>query len=352
MTPIDATPTSVLFDLAKRHCGVSHQGAGGLAAVGPPALRRAQPPEPPGRFVPGCRGSSCTRRLERSQIATSATTPSARSRFAARMKSLSKRALTGEAILDIVCGEAGRAMDDALKACGQSPTLYRNMMERIACEGSLTADERAEVALVLLVTAACTADVRRAVAEARTFSEKMHGGGLATPPLVPMPQGAGRTAALTGADDRPRWLGLLRIVDGVVAGAPHVGGTHSDGCRGGGARANGRGRKRSRPRGVRPPCAPLARRCGRVVGRRMRFPSRHDARERSYRRGDGGGAAPRPARWLASLSRARGTGRPALPRRLHHLPPHRRLPGVSNECDRTVLIHSAISGYSLFHLSI
>lgn len=69
------------------------------------------------------------------------------------MKSLSKRALTGEAILDIVCGEAGRAMDDALKACGQSPTLYRNMMERIACEGSLTADERAEVALVLLVTA-------------------------------------------------------------------------------------------------------------------------------------------------------------------------------------------------------
>ena len=31
------------------------------------------------RQVPGCRGSSCTRRLERSQTATSATTPSARS---------------------------------------------------------------------------------------------------------------------------------------------------------------------------------------------------------------------------------------------------------------------------------
>lgn len=76
------------------------------------------------------------------------------------------------------------------------------------------------MALVLLVTAACTADVRRAVAGARAFSEKMHGGGLATPPLVPVPQGAGRAAAPTGADDRPRWLGLLRIVDGVVAGAP------------------------------------------------------------------------------------------------------------------------------------
>lgn len=94
------------------------------------------------------------------------------------------------------------------------------MMERIACEGSLTADERAEVALVLLVTAACTADVRRAVAEAREFSEKMHGGGLATPPLAPMSQGAAREAVTAGADDRPRWLGLLRIVDGIVAGAP------------------------------------------------------------------------------------------------------------------------------------
>lgn len=139
MTPIDATPTSVLFDLAKRHCGVSHQGAGRLAAVRAPPLRRAQPPEPSGATVPGCRGSSCTRRLEHSPTVTSATMPSARSGFAARMKSRSKRALTGEAILDIVCGEAGRAMDDALKACGQSPTLYRNMMERIACEGSLTA---------------------------------------------------------------------------------------------------------------------------------------------------------------------------------------------------------------------
>lgn len=52
MTPIDATPTSVLFDLAKRHCGVSHKELAGLllsAARSP----TAQPPEPPGRSYLG-----------------------------------------------------------------------------------------------------------------------------------------------------------------------------------------------------------------------------------------------------------------------------------------------------------
>ncbi len=117
MTPIDATPTSVLFDLAKRHCSVSHRRLAGLLLSGRPLSDGRSPRA----TVPGCRGSSCTRRLEHSPTVTSATTPSAPLRFAARMKSRSKRALTGRAILDIVCGEAGRAMDDALKACGQSP---------------------------------------------------------------------------------------------------------------------------------------------------------------------------------------------------------------------------------------
>ena len=169
MTPIDATPTSVLFDLAKRHCGVSHKELAGLLLSGRPLSDGRSPQSRLGdrtwvsRFIVHAPAGT----LSDSYFCDYAV---GALRFAARMKSRSKRALTGNAILEIVCGEAGRAMDDALKACGQSPTLYRNMMERIACEGSLTADERAEVALVLLVTAACTADVRRAVAEAREFS--------------------------------------------------------------------------------------------------------------------------------------------------------------------------------------
>lgn len=141
MTPIDATPTSVLFDLAKRHCGVSHKELAGLLLSGRP-LSDGRSPQSRlddrtwvSRFIVHAPAGT----LSDSYFCDYAV---GALRFAARMKSRSKRALTGEAILDIVCGEAGRAMDDALKACGQSPTLYRNMMERIACEGSLTADER------------------------------------------------------------------------------------------------------------------------------------------------------------------------------------------------------------------
>ena len=150
MTPIDATPTSVLFDLAKRHCGVSHKELAGLLLSGRPLSDGRSPQSRLGdrtwvsRFIVHAPAGT----LSDSYFCDYAV---GALRFAARMKSRSKRALTGNAILEIVCGEAGRAMDDALKACGQSPTLYRNMMERIACEGSLTADERAEVALVLLV---------------------------------------------------------------------------------------------------------------------------------------------------------------------------------------------------------
>lgn len=219
MTPIGTTPTSVLFDLAKRHCGVSHKELAGLLLSGRP-LSDGRSPQSRfddrtwvSRFIVHAPAGTLSDGYF-CDFAVGAL------RFAARMKSRSKRALSGEAILEIVCGDAGRSMDDALKACGQSPAPYRNMMERIACEGSLTADERAEVALVLLVTAACTADVRRAVTEARDFAEKMHGSGLATPPLALASQGAAQEEAPPDIDDHPRWLGLLRIVDGVVAGAP------------------------------------------------------------------------------------------------------------------------------------
>ena len=71
---------------------------------------------------------------------------------------------------------------------------------------------------MLLVTAACTADVRRAVAEARDFADTAHGGGLVTPP--PTLVSAAAYAGSAAADDSPRWLGLLRVMNGLVTGAP------------------------------------------------------------------------------------------------------------------------------------
>lgn len=216
MTPSEITPVSVLFDLAKRQCGVSHKELASMLLSGRPLSDGRSPASRVddrtwvSRFIVHAPVGTLTDRYF-CDFSVGAL------RLASRMKSRGKRALTGQSILDIVCGEPGRAMDEALAAHGQNPVLYRNMLARIACAGALSADERAEVALVLLVTAACTADVRRAVAEARSFADNVHGGGLVTPAPVLAASAAAEASLET---EEPRWLGLLRVSDGFVAGAP------------------------------------------------------------------------------------------------------------------------------------
>ena len=143
MTPTEITPVSVLFDLAKRQCGVSHKELATMLLSGRPLSDGRSPQSRVddrtwvSRFIVHAPVGTLTDRYFCDYTVGAL-------RLAARMKSRSKRALSGEAILDIVCGEAGRAMDDALRVHGQNPALYRNMLARIACEGSLSADERAE----------------------------------------------------------------------------------------------------------------------------------------------------------------------------------------------------------------
>lgn len=217
MIPNETTPVSVLFDLAKRQCGVSHKELASMLLSGRPLSDGRSPASRVddrtwvSRFIVHAPAGTLTDRYF-CDFSVGAL------RLAARMKSREKRALTGQSILDIVCGAPGRAMDAALTACGQNSALYRNMLTRIACEGALSADERAEVALVLLVTVACTADVRRAVAEARSFADNVRGGGLATPAPV---LAANAGAKIAPEVEKPRWIGLLRVSDGLVVGAPH-----------------------------------------------------------------------------------------------------------------------------------
>ena len=97
--------------LAKRHCGVSHKELAGLLLSGRP-LSDGRSPQSRlddrtwvSRFIVHAPAGT----LSDSYFCDYAV---GALRFAARMKSRSKRALTGEAILDIVCGEAGRAMDE------------------------------------------------------------------------------------------------------------------------------------------------------------------------------------------------------------------------------------------------
>ena len=91
MTPIDATPTSVLFDLAKRHCGVSHKELAGLLLSGRPLSDGRSPQSRLGdrtwvsRFIVHAPAGT----LSDSYFCDYAV---GALRFAARMKSRSKRA--------------------------------------------------------------------------------------------------------------------------------------------------------------------------------------------------------------------------------------------------------------------
>lgn len=67
-----------------------------------------------------------------------------------------------------------------------------------------------------MVTAACIGNVRRAVEEAQGFTAKMHGAPMATP----VPKLVVRDDEPSVAEQRQPWLGLVRVIDGLVAGAP------------------------------------------------------------------------------------------------------------------------------------
>ncbi|WP_206214739.1 MULTISPECIES: FHA domain-containing protein [unclassified Adlercreutzia] len=217
------TPISVLFSLMKKQGGISNKELAGLILSGRPlsdgrsAKSRIDDRTWVSRFLVHAAADDLSDQYF-CDYAVGAL------RIVARMKSRGRRTLSGSQVLEIVCGPDGRAMDDALRACGRDPTLYRNMLERIVGENALCVDERAEAAMVLLVTAACTADVRRAVDHAQQFVQTTYGGGLSTPRMALASQGEGEASA-RGEDEAATApapvLGLLRVKDGLVVGAPH-----------------------------------------------------------------------------------------------------------------------------------
>ena len=217
MSPADNTPAFVLFDLMKRQCGIAHKEVAGFVLSGKPLSDGRSPVSRKddrtwvSRFIVHApRGSLSDKYF--CDFSTSAL------RLASRMKSRSKRPFTGQQILDLVCGDAGLAMDRALAAQGEDPAVYRNLLERIAADTSLYPDERAEIALVAFVAAGCTADPARAVREAQGFAVKIHGSAVATPPSCAE---ANAGLYIGASEESPVWMGLLRVSDGLVAGAPH-----------------------------------------------------------------------------------------------------------------------------------
>lgn len=218
MTSSQTTPAAVLFDLVKRRGGVSNRELATMLLSGRPLADGHSPQSRVedrtwlSRFVVHAPASSLGDHLFCDYTAGAL-------RLASRLSSGKKAPHGRSDVIAAVFGDEGRAMDRALQAAGQDAAVYRNLMERIRQEKTLSETERMEAALVLMVTAACTADVARAAAEVQGFVYSMFGSGLMTPTPAPAdalaPQGAEAPDALTAP-----WLGLLRIEDGLVVGEP------------------------------------------------------------------------------------------------------------------------------------
>lgn len=210
------TPCTVMFEMMKRHGGISHRDMASMVLSGKPLadgqspVSRVNDRSWVSRFIVHAPVGTLQERYF-ADFSVSAL------RVTARLKAKRRKGLASQQILELICGQAGQDMVDALRSNHQDTTLYRNLLQRLMQESGFTVDERAEIAMVLFIAAGCTGDVRKAVSSALSFSQGVHGVGMATPLVTP---DSVTPEPSTGALPRPT-LGLLRIVDGYTTGAPH-----------------------------------------------------------------------------------------------------------------------------------
>lgn len=141
-------------------------------------------------------------------------------RLLSRVKSSKKKALSDMDVLSWLSGPIAKEMTDALRPYNDDAQSYANMLERLSHEGEFTESERTEIAMVLFLSAGCTASVEQAIGYAMQFAVAIHGGVVKTPLITP-----NSTKAMfdsTREEVRANsTLGLMRTTDNYVMGSPH-----------------------------------------------------------------------------------------------------------------------------------
>ena len=213
-----STPCLVLFDTMKRCGGISYKELAGLILSGKPLSDGRSPASRVNdrtwvsRFIVHAPAGSLSDAYF-CDFSMSAL------RIIARLKMKEGRGFSSEQVLNLVRGADGMRMQEALSACHQNASLYRNVLDRLGDGCRFSVDERAEVAMVLFVAAGCTASVVRAVECALDFSQSVQGGRLATPAT------ASPVAVVLARDEQgdagASSLQLLRVEGGCVVGEPH-----------------------------------------------------------------------------------------------------------------------------------
>lgn len=138
-------------------------------------------------------------------------------RVMAQLKLRKRNTMKSADIINLVC-DAGRApMEKALSACHQDVYLYRNALDRFSHAAELNVNERAETLLVFFMAVGCSADVRASVTYALEYANTACGGGTSTPSSLSFDAGTEQCSRAVA----PHRLGLLRVDNGYVVGAPH-----------------------------------------------------------------------------------------------------------------------------------
>lgn len=215
----EMTPCGAMFGALKKYGGIKHRELASFVLSGRPLSDGRSPVSRVGdrtwlsRFIVHAPAGSLQERYFCDYGVAAL-------RVLARLRVRKGKGMTSEDVLDMVRGPAGAMMEAALSACHQDTRLYRNALERLAGDVSHTPDERAELALVLFVAAGCSGNVRRAVSYVMDYSQTEHGARLATP-CASMLENAPAAGEVPPGRGEARALGLLRVADGYVTGAPH-----------------------------------------------------------------------------------------------------------------------------------
>lgn len=219
MSKEELTPCGVLFDMMKRYGGISNKKLAAMMLSGKPLSDGVSPVSRINdrawlsRFVVHAPVGSIQERYF-ADFSSSAL------RVVARLRSGKRKRLSNAEIMNLVAGEPGDEMREALLACHQHISLYDNVIERLVHESGYTEGERTEMAMVLLVAAGCTANVRKATEAVISFSQMAHGVGMATP-LVTPDSVQKREGIEDSLSELEPYLMLFRVEDGYLKGEPH-----------------------------------------------------------------------------------------------------------------------------------
>lgn len=211
----ELTPCGVMFDVFKRSCGIKHNELAEMVLSSRPLSDGRSPKSRTSdrswvsRFIVHAPAGSLQDRYfaDYGRAAT---------RVMSRLRTRGSKVFDPQQILDVVCGDAGWAMDATLAACHQDAHLYRNMLDRINLSSGTTVGERAEAALVLFVAVGCSGNVGKAVAYTADYVRSMHVNLISTPVMSEV-----ETSDLSPSEVWGSCLGLIRVRDGYVCGAPY-----------------------------------------------------------------------------------------------------------------------------------